>query len=188
MAYQFLRSVGSLAAARDRLRNTDVQNRGIMDVRVLADGQDAADQLRSLQEWLVGVEELRGRVEADEAPPPPDKLGPVLEALVVALGPGGAVTAFSAAVLAWLRTRRGDVRIKLTLPGHRSLELTARRVSGLDAEALRRQVADMTDALSTEGEGAEATERADGVTEITAGGNDGKAGVTGRETGRRELR
>ncbi|MER5935131.1 hypothetical protein [Streptomyces sp. NPDC002054] len=151
-----------------------------MDVRVLAEGQDAADQLRSLQEWLVGVEELRGRVTAEEAPPPAGKLGPVLETLVVALGPGGAVTAFSVAVLAWLRTRRGDVRIRLTLPGRRSLELTARRVSGLDAETLRRQVADMADALAMEG----AEGEAEAISEIAEGGNGGEAGGTGR----RELR
>ncbi|MFE4208460.1 hypothetical protein ACFRSX_35410 [Streptomyces goshikiensis] len=154
-----------------------------MDVRVLADGQDAADQLRSLQEWLVGVEELRGRVTAEEAPPPPGKLGPVLETLVVALGPGGAVTAFSVAVLAWLRTRRGDVRIKLTLLGGRSLELTARRVSGLDAEALRRQVADMTDALAKGGAEGEVEAIAE-IAEIAEGGNGGETGGTGR----RELR
>ncbi|MFE6838584.1 hypothetical protein ACFVFI_27560 [Streptomyces sp. NPDC057705] len=151
-----------------------------MDVRVLGEGQDAADQLRSLQEWLVRVEELRGRVRAEEPPPPPGKLGPVLETLVVALGPGGAVTAFSVAVLAWLRTRRGDVRIKLTLPGRRSLELTARRVSGLDAEALRRQVADMANALAKEG----AEGEAEAIAEIAEGGNAGEAGGTAR----RELR
>ncbi|WP_457511575.1 effector-associated constant component EACC1 [Streptomyces sp. TE33382] len=138
-----------------------------------AESPDSAEELRSLQEWLASVEELRGRVTADEAPPPAGKLGPVLETLVVALGPGGAVTAFSVAVLAWLRTRRGDVRIKLTLPG-RSLEVTARRVSGLDAETLRQQVADMADTLAREG--------AEGEAEAITGG-----GSTTGGSGRREL-
>ncbi|MGW6688672.1 effector-associated constant component EACC1 [Streptomyces sp. NPDC054961] len=100
----------------------------------------------------------------------------MLETLVVALVPGGAVTAFSVAVLAWLRTRRGDVRVKLTLPGRRSLELTARHVSGLDAETLRRQVADMADALTKEG----AEGEVEAITETAEGGNGGEAGGTGR--------
>ncbi|MET7619076.1 hypothetical protein [Streptomyces sp. NPDC005408] len=105
-----------------------------------AEGTDAADQLRSLHEWLGDVEELRGRISLAERPPEPGTLGPVLDGLAVAVGPAGAATAFATAVIAWLRTRRGEVRIKVTLADRRSVELTASNVSGLDSAALEQQV------------------------------------------------
>jgi len=111
-----------------------------VDVEVRAEGQDAADQLRSLRGWLADVDQLRGRVSARESPPPPGALGPVLDALGVALGPAGAATAFASAVIAWLRSRRGEVRVKVTLGDGRSVELAAKNVSGLDAAALDRHV------------------------------------------------
>lgn len=108
----------------------------MVDAAVIAEGPDAADQLRCLHEWLADVEELRGRVSRKEGPPKPGTLGPVLDALTVALGPGGAATAFATAAIAWLRNQRGEVRIKVTLPDRQSVELTAKRVSNLDAAAL----------------------------------------------------
>ncbi|WP_031084685.1 effector-associated constant component EACC1 [Streptomyces sp. NRRL WC-3549] len=119
-----------------------------MDAAVIAKGPDAGDQLRSLREWLTDAPELRGRVGAVERPPQPGTLGPVLETLAVALGPAGAVTAFATGLVAWLRTRRGDVHIKVTLPDRSSLELTAERVSGLDAGTVQQQVKDLADLLN----------------------------------------
>ncbi|WP_225834906.1 hypothetical protein [Streptomyces sp. NK08204] len=121
-----------------------------MDVVLVAEEPGAADQLRSLRQWLAGDQLLRGRVEARERGPEPGTLGPVLEALVVALGPGGAATAFATGVIAWLRSRRGEVHLKMTLPDGRSLELTAKRVAGLDAAALRQQVTDLVELTSND--------------------------------------
>ncbi|MGW0702752.1 effector-associated constant component EACC1 [Streptomyces sp. NPDC002867] len=118
-----------------------------MDIAVIAEGPEAGDRLRSLQEWLAGVEELRGRVDGKERPPEPGTLGPVLDVLTVALGPAGAATAFATGLIAWLRTRRGDVHIKVTLPDRSSLELNAKRVAGLDTEALQQQVAEVAELL-----------------------------------------
>ncbi|MGW6705218.1 effector-associated constant component EACC1 [Streptomyces sp. NPDC054956] len=118
-----------------------------MDVAVIAEGPDAGDHLRSLRDWLADSQELRGRVEAVELPPETGTLGPVLDALSVALGPAGAVSAFATGIIAWLRTRRGDVHIKVTLPEGSSLELAAKRVSGLDTPALQQQVAQVADLL-----------------------------------------
>lgn len=114
-----------------------------MDFAVTTEGPKAGDHLRSLHEWLADAEELRGRVDGRERPPEAGTLGPVLEALAVALGPAGAATAFATGLVAWLRTRRGDVRIKVTVPDRGSVELTATRVAGLDADALRQQVAEV---------------------------------------------
>lgn len=119
-----------------------------MDAAVTAEAPDASDQLRSFHEWLADVQELRGTVSLSESPPPPEALGPVLDALSVALGPAGAVTAFATTVIAWLRTRRGDVSIKVTLADGRSVELTAKNVSKLDAAALEQQVMHVAAMLS----------------------------------------
>ncbi|WP_327303241.1 hypothetical protein OG730_06190 [Streptomyces sp. NBC_01298] len=119
-----------------------------MDVAVIAEGPDGEDQLRSLRDWLSDSQELRGRVEGVERPPRAGTLGPVLDALSVALGPAGAASALATGLVAWLRTRRGDVHIKVTLPDRSSLELTAKRVSGLDTDALQQQVTQLGDLLN----------------------------------------
>ncbi|MGZ2356500.1 hypothetical protein LRE75_07315 [Streptomyces sp. 372A] len=112
-------------------------------------GIDSGDQLRSLGGWLGEGEGLRGRVALLEGPPAPGTLGPLAEAVSVALGPGGAATAVATAIISWLRTRRANVKIKVTLPDRGSLELTAAGVSDLDAEALRRQVSALSALLES---------------------------------------
>lgn len=124
---------------------------------MIAEGADAPDQLRSLHEWMADLEELRGAIRARELPSQPGTLGPVLDALVVTLGPAGAATAFATASIAWLRTRRGEVRIKVTLADRRSVELTAKNVADLDAAALQQQVASLASMLRQD------TERAEGL-------------------------
>ncbi|MFJ6706519.1 MULTISPECIES: hypothetical protein [unclassified Streptomyces] len=121
------------------------------------DGPQAADQLRSLHTWLTDVDELRGRVGCKERPPEQGTLGPLLEALTVALAPGAAATALATTIIAWLRTRRAEIRIKVTLPDRRSLELSARNVAGLDAAALRQQVADAAVLLGAQDQQGDAT-------------------------------
>ncbi|MYV58538.1 hypothetical protein GTW37_01955 [Streptomyces sp. SID4931] len=121
-----------------------------MEVTVYAEGPDPAEELRSLHDWLTDIEELRGRVRCQESPPPPGTLGPLLDALSVALGPAGAATALATTVVAWLRTRRSEIRIKVTLPDRRSVELTAKGVSDLDSAALRQQVGDVAQLLRSD--------------------------------------
>jgi hypothetical protein len=127
-----------------------------VDAVVSAEGSDAADQLRSLHEWLADVDELRGRVSLKEGPPKPGTLGPVLDALAVALGSGGAASAFATAAIAWLRNQRGDVCTKVAPSDGQSVELTAKRVSNLDAAALQQQVVQVANMLR---QGKDGTER-----------------------------
>ncbi|MER6385440.1 hypothetical protein [Streptomyces sp. NPDC001250] len=121
------------------------------------DGPKVADELRSLHAWLTDVDELRGRVGCKESPPEKGTLGPLLEALTVALGPGAAATALATTVIAWLRTRRSEIHIKVTLPDRRLLELSARNVADLDAAALRQQVAEVAVLLGVQDQQGEAT-------------------------------
>jgi hypothetical protein len=133
-----------------------------VDAAVRAEAPDADDQLRSLHGWLADLPELRGAVSTRQIPPPEGALGPVLDALAVALGPAGAVTAFATTLIAWLRTRRGDVRIKVTLADGRSAEVTAEKVAGLDAAALDKEVRRVA-ALLEAGQDGAGEDEADGL-------------------------
>ena len=119
-----------------------------VELAVLAQGSDQAEQLRDLYEWLAGVDELRGRIGLAEKPPKSGTLGPVLEALTVALAPGGAVTALATTTIAWLRSRRGDVRLTFRRSDGRSVEISATRVSRLDSAALEQQVVQLVALLN----------------------------------------
>ncbi|GFH67483.1 MULTISPECIES: effector-associated constant component EACC1 [Streptomyces] len=155
-----------------------------MDVVVVVEGADAGEELRQLQEWLSDAAELRGRVSAEERPPRAGTLGPLLDALGVALGSGGAATAFVTGLIAWLRTRNGDVRIKVTLPDRSSLELDAKRVANLDTAALQQQVAEVAELLSRqEGRGPGTEPGPDDPSALPPG----PAGRPDDESGRRAL-
>lgn len=114
-----------------------------MELVVAIDGVEAAaDELRSLRGWLLGEDELRGRVQTREAPPAAGRLGPVLDGLAIVADPVAAV--LSAALVAWLRTRVGDVRLVLTPERGSTVEIAATRVRGLGADG----VAELTERLT----------------------------------------
>ncbi|MGK5682058.1 effector-associated constant component EACC1 [Actinoplanes sp. URMC 104] len=116
----------------------------------VAAGGDA-DDLRALRSWLAGEPELRGRVSARETATRPDTLGPVLETLLVALGPGGAAAALVTGLVSWLRQRNSDVTVRVERADGSSFEVSAQRVRGLDADALRAEVASLAAAVGSEG-------------------------------------
>ena len=109
-------------------------------LRVRVHEGDALTELPSLKAWLSDTAELRGRVTGVELPPPPGTLGPLLDAIDVALGPGGAATAFATAIIAWIRHRSSSVKITISRPDGERVELEASRVRGLDADSLQAQV------------------------------------------------
>lgn len=119
-----------------------------MDVTVSVVGRDAAGvELRSLFAWLAGEEEFRGRVRLVEAAPEPGTLGGWPEAVVVALGQGGAVTVLAGVVISWIRHRTSEVTCTVTRPDGTSVELTATRVRSTDVAGLGELVEQVTAAL-----------------------------------------
>jgi hypothetical protein len=120
---------------------------GALDIQVTAHADQPVEELRSLWEWLGDVDVLRGRVRPLESPPVPGTLGPVLDALSVALGPAGAVTGLTTALLSWIRYRTTDVSLRLNRPGGGSIEISAKRVRALDASALHAEVEQLSRAL-----------------------------------------
>ncbi|MFQ3556617.1 hypothetical protein QZN11_07410 [Streptomyces gramineus] len=109
-------------------------------VLLTIDEAPGADDLRSIHDWLGDTDEIRGRVGLAESPPVPGSLGPVTEGLLVALGPGGAVTALATTLLAWIRQRRSEVTLKVTRSDGASFELTGKRIRLLGDAELRQLV------------------------------------------------
>ncbi|WP_280241080.1 effector-associated constant component EACC1 [Nocardia abscessus] len=104
---------------------------------IIAVMSDDIDELRSLEEELVDVDELRGAVRWRAAPLGEGELGAVEEVLIVALGQGGAAAVAGAlvtAVVAWIRTRPASVVVRMTGADGTTLEVDARNMSGLSPE------------------------------------------------------
>jgi Effector Associated Constant Component 1 len=103
-----------------------------MDLTVVISGPGAADEVRSLRGWLADDEELRGVARLDSAGAQPGTLGPAVETLAIALGPGGVSAALATSLVAWLRHRTSDVTISAPDSDGREVRLSATRVRGLD--------------------------------------------------------
>ncbi|MFE2839541.1 hypothetical protein ACFXI6_52985 [Streptomyces mirabilis] len=127
----------------------DTEDAGAI-VLLTADGDASANELRSFQTWLTDVDEIRGRVELVEGPPVPGTLGLVVDGLLVALGPGGAVTALATALVAWIRHRRSEVTLKVTRSDGASFEVSAKRVQLLGGVELRRFVGELATQLGSD--------------------------------------
>lgn len=109
-----------------------------MDVAIEILGQQGSpDELRSLRQWMVEEEALRGRVRLVSAAPEPGALGGVVETLAIALAPGGVATALASVVITWIRRRTGNVVVKISEPGGKTYELSADNVRILSAEDLQ---------------------------------------------------
>jgi len=126
-----------------------------MDLFISLHGDaQSPDELRSLRAWLLEEDELRGCIETRERPPDPGRLGPTLDALQIVAGPAAGV--LTASLLAWLKTRVGNVRLVLTLDHGSKVELDAKNVRALDAYefaglAERLSRAARGDAITTDG-------------------------------------
>ncbi len=123
----------------------------LVDVRIVTGGGDRLTELESLEEWLADTPELRGRVTPVESPPPPGALGPVLDALLVALAPGSVATALATALVSWIRHRTGAVRVEVELPDGTRVRLEADRVRVLTEQQLRAELDRLLAALPAGG-------------------------------------
>lgn len=126
-----------------------------MDARVTATGANGTD-LAALRDELVREPELRGRARLSGAAAEPGTMGVLTETLTVALGPSGAAAAFSAVLITWIRQRRSTARFRVTRADGSAIELAAERIRGLDAAAVRVQVAELARFLDEDGEAPQA--------------------------------
>ncbi|MGY2125665.1 effector-associated constant component EACC1 [Nocardia gipuzkoensis] len=117
---------------------------------IIAVTSDDIDELLSLEEELVDVDELRGAVRRQAAPLGEGELGAVEEVLIVALGQGGAAAVAGAlvtAVVAWIRTRPASVVVKMTGADGTTLEVDARNMRGLSPEQVMQLSSDLATRL-----------------------------------------
>jgi Effector Associated Constant Component 1 len=102
------------------------------DIRISAGsaaGRSAADEMEDLDTWLRGEPELAGRVRSAPAAPRPGEMGTITDALVVALGAQGALTALAGSLRAWFaQPRRAKLSIKITAADGTVVEIDSDRV------------------------------------------------------------
>lgn len=99
-------------------------------------GSFSAADLRSLRSWMIDAGDLRGPIELRQSDPGPGELGSLTDALVVAAGSGGAITALAGVLISWLRHRTSDLTVKVTRPDGSSVEVDGKRIRRLEGAAL----------------------------------------------------
>lgn len=118
-----------------------------MDAWVEVTSESPADEVRSLREWLVAEESLRGLVRLVAGAPEPGTLGGGIEALAVALGNGGAFTAFATIAVTWLRRRAGRTVVKITRADGSTMEFSSDLVRPQTVQELQETVEGLARAL-----------------------------------------
>ena len=117
-----------------------------MDVVVTADGGDSdgegAAALSELRRQLANEDLLRGRVrERSIEDEQGEHLGPLTDALVAALEPGGAFTVLVGAVVAWMRLRPRTEAVTFEITQQdRTVKLVLRRQQAKEYDAVERIV------------------------------------------------
>jgi hypothetical protein len=109
----------------------------VMHVGLTVAGDEAAAAMRSLEAWLVGHDELRGRVKPVVEAPQPGTMGSVAEVLMVTVEQGGTATAVASVLIAWIRRQSGKVSVSATRPDGTEITVTADHVRGLTTEEVR---------------------------------------------------
>jgi hypothetical protein len=123
-----------------KARVTVLVRGGGVEVRISFVAGDREDGLESLSDWLRAEPELAGRISLTAAEPRPGELGAAVDALVAAVGSGGALSVLAMSLNAWLsQPRRSDVRIRVEGETGRVVEIDADRVDSDRVEALVRQ-------------------------------------------------
>ncbi|MGH4002440.1 MAG: effector-associated constant component EACC1 [Pseudonocardiaceae bacterium] len=124
-----------------------------MEVRLTATGDDAEAAMQSLEAWLAGHEELRGRLRLVATAPQPDTMGSVAEMLIITMGPAGVATAVASVLISWIRRQSGKVSVNVTRPDGAEITLTAEHVRGLTTEEVRSIVIQLEATLDGTGAG-----------------------------------
>lgn len=117
-------------------------------VAISVEGSVQVEDLESLAAWFDEEPELRGLIKPAGVVPDPGELGALTDALLAALGSGGAVSVLAASLKAFFSQPRGaKVRLTVTREDGTRFELDADRVARRSVPELARQLlsADITE-------------------------------------------
>jgi len=108
---------------------------------------DDPTQRSALRRWLDESEELHGRVEV--APPvvEPGGLGPELEIVRLLLESGGVATVLIESIVLWLRSRRSDVSVEVSI-GRKKIKVRSGSLRNASTEDLAKLVRSVTRELT----------------------------------------
>jgi len=110
-------------------------------ISIAVDGADDAADLEALGQWLAAEPQLRGLIKTVPATPRPDELGTAADALVMAVGAGGAVSVLAASLKTFFAQPRGaKVRLVVTRADGSRIELDADRLRQSSVAGLAEQV------------------------------------------------
>ncbi|WP_051581839.1 effector-associated constant component EACC1 [Pseudonocardia acaciae] len=112
----------------------------------------SADELRGLRAWLVGEDELRGRVRLRERPPPQGVLGPVVDAALVEAVTPPVAGALAAALVAWLRSRVNRFRLEVHTDRGGRMVLDVRQIKELDPRAVEELIDGLAATITGQGD------------------------------------
>ena len=93
-----------------------------MVIRVAFAGESHDDLARDLLASLNADRGQWGPALLIEGPPPPGTLGPVVDALEIAIGATGSLASLAAAIVAWLQYRKPDVKLTIIIDGQENPE------------------------------------------------------------------
>jgi len=114
-----------------------------MDLTIRIIGQhNPADELRLLGQALRDSDVVTGKlVLTRERPIAPDRLGPWVDAISVAVGAGGAITVFVRELARYLRRRSTDLDIEVSRgPDGTRIKLSAKGLRAMSATELEQTV------------------------------------------------
>jgi hypothetical protein len=101
--------------------------------------EGSSKELESLYDWLRADVEIAATVGQRKQPPREGEMGSMVDALIVAVGSGGAITVLASLLKAWvLQPRHAGVRLHLENHpnGKRIMEVDADRMRTEDINAL----------------------------------------------------
>jgi hypothetical protein len=116
----------------------------------LAVSAESGEHLRRVRAWLGSEPQLAGRMEVISARPVAGELGVGVEALMIALAPGGVAVAVVSGLFGYLRSRRTPIRLRLTRGDGSEVELETEVTGRIPV----RQLPGVIDGLATWVDGA----------------------------------
>lgn len=108
---------------------------------------DDPAQRSSLRGWLTRSDELRGRFDVVPAGAQPGELGGELEVVRLLLESGGVVTVLIESIVLWLRSRRSDVSVEVSV-GHNKVTVSGSSLRNASAEDLEKLARSLTQDLT----------------------------------------